>query len=181
MRHLKLPAVDDKVLIRQTRSGSMEALGDLYGRYAERVYRMALRILGSPAEAEDVLQDVFVGLPSALRRFDEEHDLGPWLTRVAARVALSRVRSTGRRDQREQSYASELSPDTPSVQVDRRLLLERALEEVPELLRPVLLLKEVEGYSHDEIADLLSITPGASAVRLHRALKILRQALRRSE
>jgi RNA polymerase sigma-70 factor, ECF subfamily len=180
MPNLALPAVDEKVLIRQTRSGSMEALGDLYARYSEAVYRMALRILGSSAEAEDVLQDVFVGLPSTLRRFDEEHELGPWLRRVAARVALSRVRSTGRRDQRERSYASE-RPDASTAQVDRCLFLERALQEVPESLRPVLLLKEVEGYSHDEIADLLSITPGASAVRLHRALKILRQALRKFE
>ena len=181
MRNLILPTVDDKVLIRQARSGSMDALGDLYARHAEPVYRMALRILGSPAEAEDVLQDVFVGLPSTLKRFDEERDLGPWLTRVSARLALSRIRSKGRQHQREQSYASESPPETSSVQLEQRLRLERALDEVPDSLRPVLLLKEVEGYSHHEIADLLDITPGASAVRLHRALKILRQVLRRSE
>lgn len=159
----------------------MEALGDLYGRYAGPVYRVALRILGSAAEAEDVLQDVFVGLPGTLKRFDEERDLGPWLTRVAARVALSHARSRGRRDQREKSYASELPTEAPPAKLDRRLRLEQALEKVPDSLRPVLLLKEVEGYSHEEIADLLDITPGASAVRLHRALKILRQALRRPE
>lgn len=170
----------ERELVQRVRRGSVQALGHLYERHAERVYWTAFRVTGSTAEAEEVLQDVFVGLPEALRRFDERRPLEPWLGRVALRAALNRIRGKERRHRREAAYAARLSSKAglgSGQRTDARLDLERALKRLPQELRLVLMLKEVEGYSHAEIAELLGIPPGTSASRLSRALERLRTNL----
>jgi RNA polymerase sigma-70 factor, ECF subfamily len=173
---------DDRDLVRLVREGSLDALGELYVRYGEGVFRTAYRLTGSKADAEDVLQDVFVGLREALRSFDPGRPLVPWLSRVAVRTTLTHLRSRSRRQRR---YAV-AQPDWPAAgrsdapPLDR-IALERALDKMPLSLRTVLILREVEGYSHGEIGDLLGISPAASATRLTRALKLIRAELRRSE
>ena len=174
-------AVDERTLVRRARSGSMESLGELYARHADRVYRVALGLLGSAAEAEDVLHDVFVGLPAALGAFDETRELAPWLARVAARVALERLRAARRRERREGDYGREHDEFvSPPAFIAGDPELSRALASLPEGLWTVLLLREVEGLTHESIASLLGISASASAVRLHRALKKLRELVRRS-
>jgi RNA polymerase sigma-70 factor, ECF subfamily len=164
--------VSDAELARSVRTGSLDALGELYGRYADDVYTTALRLVGSEADAEDVLQDVFVGLPLAMSRYEERGAFGPWLRRVAARTALMRLR-------RAENSASPGRPSAEAAAPARdpvvRVAAGRAIAGLPASLRAVFVLKEVEGYSHDEIGALLDITPGASALRLHRAWKLLRK------
>ncbi|MGH7540447.1 MAG: RNA polymerase sigma factor [Gemmatimonadota bacterium] len=172
----------DRKLVQQVKAGSTEALGELYRRHAERIHAAAFRVTGSRAEAEEVLQDVFVGLRGALRRFDDRRPLEPWLSRLAARVALNRFRAGARRHRREREYAAARShlgiEGAPARRTDARLDLERALGRLRDDLRIVLLLHEVEGYSHGEIGDLLEIPPGTSASRLYRALQWLREELK---
>ena len=171
------PHGDEALLVEQARSGSTAALGELYARHGTAVYRLAYRLTASVPDAEDVLQDVFVGLPRALGSFDSARPLEPWLKRVAARTALMRLRARGRR--REEGWeAVEALPSHPSSEAEPivdRLEVRRALGEMPEAMRTVFLLREVEGYSHAEIAGLLEITSGASAVRLSRAWAFLRE------
>src|SRR4051812_45618776 len=83
----------DADLTLAARAGDAEALGALYRRYGDALMAVAFRLLYSVPDAEDVLHDVFVGLPEALRRYEERGALEPWLKRVTARVALSRLRS----------------------------------------------------------------------------------------
>ena len=174
--------MDDRTLSARIRTGSMEALGEAYARHGPAVFRVARHILGEVAAAEDVLQDVFVGLASALRSFDDRQAMGPWIVRVAARMALARLRSGRRRLQREGHFAARLPPSQPPDHGGAfagDAALDRALAALPERLRTVLLLREVDGLTHDEIGRLLDITPASSAVRLHRALRKLRQELSR--
>jgi len=166
-------------LVARARDGSAEALAALYTRYAPALMGVAYRLTGSAADAEDVLHDVFLGLPEALRHYDERGALESWLKRVAARVALSRVRAR----QRRREVAIDAAPDdaalgTPAERgVDDLAALRRALDRLPETLRTVFVLREVEGYTHAEIAAMLAISPRASEVRLHRALRALRAQL----
>jgi RNA polymerase sigma-70 factor (ECF subfamily) len=137
---------------------------------------LAYRLTGSRADAEDVLHDVFLGLPEALRRYEEQGSLTSWLKRVTARVALTRVRS------RERSHEVTLADNLPTAAsnaTDRLadLVAGSAIDALPEALRVVFVLREIEGYSHAEIAGVLDITPNASEVRMHRAIKSLRLAL----
>ena len=169
------PAPD---LVARGRAGDAGALSELYARYARPLMALAYRLTGSREDAEDVLHDVFLGLPEALRRYDERGSLEPWLKRVTARVALTRLRSQGRR--RELSLDALPAPvmAAPDRSADDLGAVARALDALPETLRAVFVLREVEGLSHAEIAALLDISARASEVRLHRALKALRRILR---
>lgn len=170
---------DETSLLAAARAGSTDALGALYTRHAAAIFRLAHRMLGSTADAEDVLQDVFVGLPDALQRYEERGTFEPWLKRVAARYTLMKLRARGRR--REDSIdALDLDPGAEPVKVVDRIAVERAVQGLPTTLRVVFHLKEVEGYSHAEIGELLGITSGTSAARLFRAWKILRKEARPS-
>lgn len=168
--------LQDDELIRSAAAGSESALAELYRRHAELVHRTAYRFLRDAAAAEDVLQEVFIGLPEALCRFDATRPLEPWLRRVAARAALSRLRSGSRRRQRESLFARRESRAGHSP-LDQ-LVIDQALERLPPGLRAVLLLREVEGYTHAEIGEMLGITPAASATRLSRAWALLRREMR---
>lgn len=156
-------------LVRATRSGDMDALAELYRRFSPALMAVAYRLLQSREAAEDVLHDVFVGLPEAMRKYDERGRLAAWLKQVTARVALSVVR-------REET-AVRLTPQPALTQVDdvhTRMTLDSAVASLPATLRTVLVLKEIEGFTHGEIAEMLGISRGASEVRLHRALIALR-------
>lgn len=179
-------APDPAPLLAAVADGSVEALGELYRGYADLVYGLAYRVTGSREEAEDVLQDLFVGLPRALRHYREEGRFEGWLKRVVVRTALLRMRAVRRK--REEPLEEVLSAGggagvlgmaapraAPGVHPVDRVALQRALEGLPDSYRVVFVLKEIEGYSHREIAELLGISAGSSATRLSRAWSILRQ------
>jgi RNA polymerase sigma-70 factor, ECF subfamily len=173
MRRLKeQPPPGESALLDAVRQGSNEALGQLYTRHATDVFSVAYRLTGSRQDAEDVLQDVFVGLPRALRSYEDEGRFGAWLGRVAARTALMRLRSRGARREEVLDAAGAAAARGEADPVDR-IAAERALRGLPDGLRAVFVLKEIEGYSHAEIGALLGITAENSAVRLSRAWKLL--------
>src|SRR5574341_370932 len=92
------PAVDPARLAEQTRAGSPGALEGLYRLFGPALFRLAYRLTGLKEEAEDVVHDVFVGLPEALQRYEERGRLDAWLRRLTARVALMKLRAARRRD-----------------------------------------------------------------------------------
>ncbi|MCC6243980.1 MAG: RNA polymerase sigma factor [Gemmatimonadaceae bacterium] len=165
-------------LIRAARNGESFALGELYDRFATRLLSVALRLTGSLPDAEDVVHDVFVGLPEALRHYEERGAFGAWLAHITARTALMRLRTGQRRREAQlddvDTPVSRSRADLAAEYAD----LERQIAALPEGLRVVFVLKEVEGFSHDEIAALLGISAGTSRVRLSRALERLRAVLR---
>ena len=136
---------------------------------------VAYRLLQSTADAEDVVHDVFVGLPEALRRYEERGALTAWLRTITARVALARIRAY---DAREGLTLTEIGePLSRQRDVEGLMSLESAMHQLTPALRAVLVLKEIEGFSHAEIAEMLDISVGASEVRLHRAVAALRALL----
>src|SRR5437764_2386547 len=167
-------SVQSETSIEGARAGDPEALASLYRAYGAALYRLAYRLTGTPQDAEDVVHDVFVGLPEALGRYRERGSLAGWLKRVTARVALMRVRTRTRR--REVALDATLAAGERPARVES-MALETAINGLPDRLRSVVVLKEVEGYSHAEVADLLEISEGASRVRLNRAMKRLRKML----
>lgn len=164
-------------LVGRTRAGDASALALLYERYAAALFRTALRLAGSAAEAEDVVHDVFVGLPEALRRYDDRGRFEAWLTRVTVRVALMRIRHGRRRREAPLKLAASAEAAGRADAGTEHVELRRALAALPDGLRAVVVLKQIEGYSHEEIGALLGISAGASRVRLARALAALRRLL----
>ena len=170
------PVADESVpdLIRRTRTGDADALAALYARFGADLYRLAHRLTGNAADAEDVVHDVFVGLPEALARYEERGTFASWLKRVAARRALMVTRAHQRRRETALQGADDRGRDSQPTDV---VALHVALAGLVPELRAVLVLKEIEGYSHTEIGEVLGISAGASRVRLARALKRLRKLL----
>lgn len=164
-------------LVARVRTGDADALAELFRRYAEQVHDVAVRLTRSRADADDVTQNVFIGLPEALHGYAGTGDLGAWIRRIATRTALLHLRRSKRQDRWERQATRHAPRSSAPAQIEARLTLEWALGRMPEDWRVVYVLKEMEGYSHDEIADLLGISPGASSVRLYRARAFLRDRL----
>lgn len=164
-------------LIARAREGSPEALEAIYVEHGDGLMRLAYYLTGSTADAEDVLHDVFLGLPEVLARYQERGTFAAWLRRVTARVALTRIRVARLRGEVPLETAAHPAQAASDDALARRAELERAIRKLPVALRTVFVLKEIEGQSHAEIAQLLGIRVGNSEVRLHRALKKLRRYL----
>ena len=171
------PVSNTRELVERARDGSADALSELYVRYGRALMALAFRLMRSRADAEDVLHDVFLGLPEALQHYEERGSLESWLKRVTARVALSRLRSRSRANEVELLDDIAAPPSSATDALGDIAAVQRAIDALPDALRIVFVLREVEGYSHQEIADLLNITTTASGVRLHRAIRSLRRVL----
>jgi RNA polymerase sigma-70 factor (ECF subfamily) len=174
MRSQVSQSADDRELVQRVRDGSTEALAALYARHGDRLMSVAYRITAVVADAEDVLHDVFLGLPQALAQYEERGQFLAWLRRLTVRVALTRLRSSARAREVPLDIRSALAS---SESIDDRITLETAVRMLPDSLRVVFVLKTIEGHSHAEIASMLGITPGASEVRHVRAVKQLRGLL----
>jgi RNA polymerase sigma-70 factor, ECF subfamily len=164
-----------RALLDRTLAGDGDALAELFRLHGAAVHAVAYRLTASAADADDVVQDVFVGLPEALRRFDARGSFAGWLRRVAARTALMRMRRSTRRGEVE--LDDQASPPAAVADAAARVDIERALASLPPGLRAVFVLREVEGYSHAEIAEIMGLRAGTSEVRLHRARLRLRELL----
>ncbi|MFQ5679947.1 MAG: RNA polymerase sigma factor [Gemmatimonadota bacterium] len=164
------------------RDGDPAALTYLYEEYGPELYRIALGLTGSLADAEDVVQDVFVGLPEALRGFKGSGHFPTWIKKVGARTSLMRLRQHRRQGEAFLPGLRTLFPGSiQTMDSLDRIELEQAVAALPESGRIVFLLKVVEGLTHQEIGDLLGITPNASGQRLFRAIRQLRALLSEDE
>ena len=169
----------DQDLSDRIRGGSSEALEGLYRAAGARLYALAWRLTFNRADAEDIVHDLFVGLPGALAGYRERGRFEAWLKRLLVRTALMKGRGRRRQLERDSAYAAEMqreiSPSTPWEEGGA----ERLLATLPETLRPVVLLREIEGMSHAEIGKALGISEAASRLRLWRGLEQLRKAIRK--
>lgn len=182
-RLLKDNAPCSRELLERVRDGDADALTVVYERHADALRNALRTLLGSDDDVEDVVQDVFVALPEALAHYTETEHFDGWLRRVALRLGLNRLRSRARKreDALEDSLPSfrGIANDDPSgaERLLDRLALERAIAKLPDSLRTVFVLREIEGYSHAEIAQLLGVTRAASEIRLVRAMRRLQSLL----
>ena len=172
---------EDSVLVEHARDGDRVAFEALYRRHRDRVYGLVWRLAGGDfALAEDLLQEAFVRAWEKLGSFRGDSRFGTWLHRLSVNVALSdrriRMRSVAREtelaDWQEQRIAGEQNVRAPE-QVD----LERAIAGLPERARSVLVLHDIEGYSHAEVSELTGMAVGSSKAQLHRARRLLREKL----
>lgn len=172
---------DDAELAERLKGGDIDALDEIYHRHAHSLLRLAYRLTGSADDAEDVVQDVFVGLPLAMRRYVDQGKLEAWLRTVTTRVALNRLRRRGRRREVQLDVETAVPRVGGADAEIGRLVVSEALAALPHDLRAVFVLREIEGYSHAEIGKMLGIRRGTSEVRLFRAVRQLRQLLRTAE
>jgi RNA polymerase sigma-70 factor (ECF subfamily) len=168
--------------VERARRGDAAAFEALYRAQAGRVYALCLRMSGDARDAEELTQDVFVRAWEKLPQFRGESGVGTWLHRLAVNVVLERSRRDRRRlarvDVRSDERLARLGQAAPGASVEERLTLEEAVAALPPAVRAVFVLHDVEGYKHDEIAKLTGRAAGTLRAQLHRARKLLLEALR---
>lgn len=153
------------------------AFNELVRRYASLVYNAGRRVLGNPAEAEDVAQECFL----ALARSEQPPAayLGPWLHRVATNIAIGRLRASARRQAREHAYTGTIPPSTEPGWDDMRACVDEAIAVLPETMRAPLVAHFLEGQSQADIARVLGIPRQTLTNRIHRGVEEVRAHLRR--
>jgi RNA polymerase sigma-70 factor (ECF subfamily) len=162
------------------RGGDMAAFERLYRDNVGRIHALCLRLSGDPALAEELTQDVFVRAWEKLDSYRGESAFSTWLHRLAVNVVLGQRRADGRRHTRvmttDDPGAYELNGVAP-LDVGARMDLDRAMAELPSATRTVFVMHDVEGFTHEEIAQLTGRAEGTCKALLHRARRALRERL----
>ncbi len=176
------PAVDDeRVLVGRAARGEVQAFEALYRRHAGRVHGVIARLVGGRgARAEDLTQEAFVRAWQALPAFRFESAFSTWLHRLAVTTALMELRSRRSRPHLvDDESAAEFigSPDSAGHVTALSMDLKRAVASLPPRARAVLVLYDIEGWKHEEIAIELGMAVGTSKAQLHRARGLLRARL----
>lgn len=177
------PAVHDADadLVERVRKGDARAFEGLYRKHRDRVYGLVWRLCGGDsALAEDLLQEAFVRVWQKMDSFRGDSLFSTWLHRLAVNVALSDRRIRMRRVARETEMTDGVERSASGDQdvfAGRRMDLERAIGRLPERARTVLVLYDIEGYTHAEIGELAGMAEGSSKAHLHRARKMVREEL----
>lgn len=176
----------DEEVIRQVLEGNTAMFELLMRRYNERVYRAARAIVRDEQEAEDVMQQAYVNAFTHLRQFTGAAQFSTWLTKIAINESLARVRRRGRYetfdDERSnvESFMSRNVPENPERRAftgELRGLLEWAIDTLPDGMREVFVLREVEGLSTADVAESLDVSEDVVKTRLSRGRAALRRVL----
>ena len=177
-------AVDDDEIVRRVLAGETALFEAIMRRYNQRLYRVARSILRDESEAQDVMQQAYVNAYLHLDQFAGRAKFSTWLTRIAVHEALARARRHERSkgldsmsDESQSDAIRDARPD-PEQQLHTaqlRLLLESAIDRLPESYRSAFVLREAEGLGMPEVAECLEISEEAVRQRLHRARALLRR------
>ncbi len=175
---------DPPGLLPRLRAGDPRAFEELVIAYQHRVFGVALRMLGNRAEAEEIAQEVFLRAHRAIADFRGEARLGTWLYAIASRLCLNRLASPDRRLARGDDPLMDVPASTPDAaaaaeRAELDAALRAAIAELPDDRRLVLVLRDVEGLSYEQIAEALALDPGTVRSRLHRARMQLKEKLER--
>ena len=194
-----MAAEAESMLVERLKGGDAGALEILMERYSARIYRLAYGITRNQSDAEEVVQDVFLALFRKIDTFEGRAALGSWIYRIAANAAL--IKRRGKRSKVEVPLEEYLpaflpdghregdraflladwsrSPEAEALTLETRMALNRALDNIPDHYRAVLVLRDVEGLSTEETAEALGESVPTVKMRLHRARMALREQLTR--
>jgi len=181
---------DETDTLQKLRAGDARAFNVLVDSYSPRVYRLALSMLNDPAEAEDALQETFLSVYRGLQTFRGDSGLGTWIYRIATNASLMRLRrrrdlvslDEAPEDGSEPQIAQPVTawawdPEESALNGEIRQAMAQAVATLPEAMRIVFLLRDVEDMPAAEVAETLGLTVAAVKSRLHRSRLILRDRL----
>jgi RNA polymerase sigma-70 factor, ECF subfamily len=191
-RVIDFDALGDAELVQLARQRDAGAFRAIMRRYNRRLYRVARSVTRDDSEAEDVVQEAYLRALTNLGAFRGDSSLATWLTRIALNEALGRLRrrrptvelSTLDAEGHDETHVipfplmtANCDPERTVAQREIRLLLERAIDDLPEIFRIVFVMREIEELSVEETANFLNMPEATVKTRLHRARRLLRQAL----
>jgi RNA polymerase sigma-70 factor (ECF subfamily) len=186
---------EEQLLVDRCRRGDRESFAQLMRLHEKQIYNFTYRMLGSEGEAEDLTQDIFIAAFRGIRSFRGEAKFSTWLYRIALNQARNRIKYLSRRNffvrQRRRadygvntaSESIEALPDgapTPeqwTMTRDLAAQVQECLNHIPLAARQILVLRDIQGFSYDELSEMLSLKPGTVKSRLHRARAAMRECL----
>jgi RNA polymerase sigma-70 factor (ECF subfamily) len=191
---------EDAALVAALKAGSEEAFGILIAQYSQPLYSLIARSLKDPADAADITQEVFIKVFRSIRSFNGDASLRTWLYRIALREASNQRRWWTRHKRQETTIDTPVngatdddgdeglclsatlrsldrSPYEQAADAELRFRVEDALRELPEAFRTVVVLREMEGFSYEEIGEVLEVPPGTVKSRLTRGRTALKEIL----
>jgi len=171
--------VDESQLIARVRAGDSAAQRALYDAHVDRVYRLAFRLAGDDALAQDFTQETFIRAFDRLGSFRGDAAFSTWLHTITTTVVLNGLRKVKRLRQRETDIddAQAIGVMKRESEPDLKMRLTKAIDELPEGYRTVFVMHDVEGYTHEEIGAALGVETGTSKAQLSRARAKLRVVL----
>jgi RNA polymerase sigma-70 factor (ECF subfamily) len=183
--------ISEQEAIDRAKQGDSECFEALYGLHKRRVYSLCLRMVGNTAEAEDLTQEAFLQLFRKIATFRGESAFSTWLHRLAVNVVLMHLRKKGLPEVSLEETLEPQSEDGPRKDIGARdnaligaidrVNLERSIESLPPGYRIIFVLHDVEGYEHNEIAEMMGCSIGNSKSQLHKARMKLRDLLKLSQ
>lgn len=186
---------EEQLLVDRCRRGDRESFAQLMKLHEKQIYNFTYRMLGSEGEAEDLTQDIFIAAFRGIRSFRGDAKFSTWLYRIALNQARNRIKYLSRRNffarQRRRadhrantvSESPEGLPDsapTPeqwTMSRDLAAQVQECLSQIPLQARQILVLRDIQGFSYDELSEMLSLKPGTVKSRLHRARAAMRECL----
>jgi RNA polymerase sigma-70 factor (ECF subfamily) len=174
-----LAAETDEEIVALVLGGDATPFESLMRRHNQRVFRTARAILRDEAEAEDAAQQAWLSAFQHLAQWDRRARFSTWIVRIAVHEALRRARKTARTELAlvDDRAAPNASPEDETTRAELRAILERAIDDLPDGFRVVLVLRDLEDLSSAEVGEALGLTEEAVRVRLHRARRRLRTAI----
>lgn len=165
-------------IVEQCKQGSRNAQFELYRLYSKAMYNICLRMLNNELDAEDVLQHSFVDVFSKLESYRHESSIGAWIKRIVINNCINHLKRSRLRfeelDDKYHNVQEEAQYEAPGLSVD---LVKQAMTELPDGYRVVFSLYLLEGYDHEEIAEILNISEATSKSQFHRAKKRLKEII----
>ena len=175
--------MEEKVLVQRSKEGDQEAFSVLVNKYKTKVFRLAFSLTRDRDIADDLAQEAFIRAYLSLPKFQQKSEFGTWLYRITVNHTMDYLRKKTRRkevpfDDFPISQEEEtLTPEKDKEEEQKRTILYRSLEKLPEKYRLILTLRDRQGFSYKEIAKILKISPGTVDSRLHRAREMLRKKI----
>jgi RNA polymerase sigma-70 factor (ECF subfamily) len=193
---LSLPS-EEAAIVSELKAGSEEAFAWLIGKYHQPIYSLVARTIPDPADAADLTQDVFIKIYRGIGSFNGDSSLRTWIYRIALREASNQRRWWGRHKRQEVTIESEfgqnnegqpvclkdtlidahVSPFDHAAQEEVRARVEEELRQIPEPFRAVVVLRDIEGFSYEEVAEILGVNLGTVKSRLMRGRAHLKERL----
>lgn len=186
---------EEQLLVDRCRRGDRESFAQLMRLHEKQIYNFTYRMLGNEGEAEDLTQDIFIAAFRGIRSFRGEAKFSTWLYRIALNQARNRIKYLSRRNffarqARRADYGAKMVSESPegladsaptpeqwTIMKDLAAQVQECLNQIPHQARQILILRDVQGFSYDELSEMLSLKPGTVKSRLHRARAALRECL----
>lgn len=187
--------LEEKKLLERAKKGDVEAFESLVEVYQKKVYNIALRMIGNPHDAEELAQEVFIRVFKSLAGFKEQAQFSTWIYRITINTCLDELRKrknrrvvyldqeidTGENEIKRQLEDDRPTPDVSAEKNELRKLVQDAIQKLPENHRIILILRDLNGMSYDEIAKVLKSPEGTVKSRISRARQALKKLLKNNQ